>query len=86
LCPTIVAVVVGRKIMAATLRVPPENVVNLANARAERRTAVLPVSLEMDWTQLHAEDESQPMGRTIWFAVVVSSALWAVIAGALWLV
>jgi len=72
--------------MAATLRVPQENVVNLADERAERRTAVLPVALEMDWTRIQAEDESQPMGRTIWFAVLVSTALWAVIAGALWLV
>jgi hypothetical protein len=72
--------------MAAALRVPQENVVNLANARAERRADVLPVSLEMDWAQFDAEDKTQPMGQTIWFAVVVSSALWAVIAGALWLV
>jgi hypothetical protein len=72
--------------MAATLRVPRENVVNLADERAERRPSILPVSLEIDWTQLHAEDESEPMGRTIWIAVLISSALWAVIAGALWLV
>lgn len=72
--------------MAATLRVPRENVVNLADARAERHLSVLPVPLEIDWTPLHAEEESEPMGRTIWFAVLVSSALWAVIAGALWLI
>jgi hypothetical protein len=40
----------------------------------------------VDWTDLHAEEESEPMGRTIWFAVLASTALWAVIAGALWLI
>ncbi len=72
--------------MAATLRVPRENVVNLADVRAEHHAVILPVSLEMEWTQLDADDESQPMGQTIWIAVLVSTALWAVIAGAIWLV
>lgn len=72
--------------MAATLRVPQENVVNLAAARAERHISVLPVPLEIDWTELHTDEEPEPMGRTIWFAVLTSTALWAVIAGVLWLV
>jgi hypothetical protein len=69
--------------MAAISR--EENVINLAEARAVRR-AGLPVSLEMDWTKLHAESEPWALGRTIWFTVVLSAALWAIIAGALWFV
>lgn len=72
--------------MALTSQAHQENVVSLAEVRAERRAARL-ISLEMDWTRDHAEQEEPwAMGKTIWFAVVVSSALWAVIAGALWLV
>ena len=68
--------------MSATAR--KENVINLAEVRAERG---VPVSLEMDWSQLHAEQEEPwALGKTIWFALVVSTALWAVIAGLVWLV
>ncbi|GAA0565020.1 hypothetical protein [Rhizomicrobium electricum] len=62
-----------------------ENVISLAEVRAERRPA-LPVSFEMDWNQIHAEEEPWELGRTIWFAVAISAALWAVIAGLLWFV
>jgi hypothetical protein len=68
--------------MAATSR---ENVISLADVRAERRSS-LPVSFEMDWNQVHAEEEPWELGRTIWFAVTISAALWAVIAGVLWFV
>lgn len=69
--------------MAAVSR--RENVISLAEVRAERREP-LPVSFEIDWNQLHAEEEPWEIGRTIWFAVVVSAALWALIAGVLWFV
>jgi hypothetical protein len=69
--------------MAATSR--KENVISFVDARAERRVG-LPVSLEMDWNHLHAEEERWALGRTIWLAVAISAALWAVIAGVLWFV
>ena len=72
--------------MPAALSSSQQNVVNLADVRAERRLPSPPISLEMDWDKLYAEDDDQPVGRTLWFAIVVSSALWAVIAGALWFV
>jgi hypothetical protein len=63
-----------------------QNVINLEDVRAERRAA-LPVSLEMDWTRLHAEEEEPwAMGKTIWFAVAISTGLWAVIGGIVWFV
>jgi hypothetical protein len=68
--------------MAAVSR--RENVISLAEARAERRETSPVVLLEMDWDPLRAEEEPWEMGRTIWFAVVISAALWAVIAGVLW--
>ena len=63
-----------------------ENIVVLADVRAERRAASSPLSLEMDWEKFHNQDEPWSMAKTIWFAVVVSTALWAVIAGAVWFV
>ena len=76
----------GSEAMAATSSARRENVVDLSQARAERRAA-LPVSLEMDWSEFHAENEEPwAIGRTLWFAVIISTALWAVIAGALWFV
>lgn len=62
-----------------------ENVISLAQVRAERRAA-LPVSLDMDWDRSRDEEESWALGRTVWVAVAISSGLWAIIAGALWLV
>ena len=72
--------------MAATLPVHRENVVSLSEVRAERRLSSVPLSLEMDFSGSQDDDESVPMGRTVWFAIVVSMALWAVIAGAIWFV
>lgn len=70
--------------MAATSQARQENVINLAEARAERG---VPVSLDMDWTRLHAEEEEPwALGKTVWFALAISTALWAVIAGLVWLV
>jgi hypothetical protein len=62
-----------------------ENVISLAEVRAERRAA-LPVSLEMDWNQVQAEEEPWAMGHTMWLAVAISACLWAIIAGVLWFV
>jgi hypothetical protein len=67
--------------MAAPSEARRENVVSLAAVRAERQSQ-LPVSLDMNWDR--AEEEPWALGKTIWFAVVVSTALWGVIAGALW--
>jgi hypothetical protein len=63
-----------------------ENVVSLAAIRAERQIAPGPLSLEMDFPAARDTRESAPMGRTVWFAVVMSMALWAVIAGVIWFV
>ena len=70
--------------MPGIANVQRENIVDLSAVRAERQPS--PVSLEMDWERFHADEETWSLGRTIWFAVVVSAALWAVIAGAVWLV
>ncbi len=75
----------GYEAMAVTSEARRENIVSLDDARAMRRGA-LPVSLDMDWSQIHAEEEPWAMGKTIWFAIVISTALWAIIAGALWFV
>jgi hypothetical protein len=72
--------------MPGTAHATCENIVDLSSVRAERLPPPLPVSLEMDWEKFHAAEEPWSLGRTIWFAVVVSTALWAVIAGAVWLV
>lgn len=69
--------------MAASSQARQENVISLAAARAERRTA-LPISLDMEWDR--TEEEPWALGKTIWFAVVISTGLWAVIAGALWFI
>jgi hypothetical protein len=68
--------------MAAVSR--RENVISLAEVRAERRVTSPVVLLEMNWDPLPGEEEPWEMGRTIWLAVVISAALWAVIAGVLW--
>jgi len=70
--------------MAATLPANRENIVSLSDVRAERRLSPLPLSLEMDFSE--SQRESVPIGRTFWFATVVSVVLWAVIAGAIWFV
>lgn len=72
--------------MAATLENRRENIVVLADVRAVRRLPSLPLSLEIDLEKLHADDKPMGTGQKIWFAVVVSTALWAVIAGAIWFV
>jgi hypothetical protein len=50
---------------------------------------MLAQAFEMDWNTVHADDLSEtgtwPMGRTIWFALFVSAAIWAGIAGIVWL-
>lgn len=69
--------------MAASSQARRENVISLAAVRAERHTG-LPISLDMEWDK--SEEEPWALGKTIWFAVVISSALWAVIAGALWFI
>jgi hypothetical protein len=61
-----------------------ENVVDLAAIRAGRGLSSLPAALEMDWEKREAGGWS--LARTVWFAVIVSTALWAVIAGAIWLI
>jgi hypothetical protein len=73
----------GYEVMAATSEARRENVVSLAAVRAERQAA-LPVSFDLEWDR--PEEESWALGKTIWFAVVISTALWAVIAGALWFI
>jgi hypothetical protein len=72
--------------MAATLPVHRENVVSLSEVRAERHLSSVPLSLEMDFAGSQDNDEAVPMGRTVWFAVVVSLVLWGMIAGAIWFV
>jgi hypothetical protein len=58
-----------------------KNVISLSAVRAERRMPSLPISLEVVFD---APRERQPMGRSLWFSVVASALLWAVIAGAVW--
>lgn len=72
--------------MPGTAHATRENIVDLSVVRTGRRSPDAPVSLEMDWEKFHADDQPWSLGRTIWFALVVSTALWAVIAGAVWLV
>lgn len=47
-------------------------------------------AFEMDWDTVHGQDgiaeNAWPMGQTVWFSVFASIALWAVIAGAIWLI
>jgi len=68
--------------MVATVPANRENIVSLSDVRAERRLS--PLSLEMDFSE--SQRDSIPVGRTVWFAVAVSLAMWALIAGAIWLV
>ncbi len=51
---------------------------------------MLAQAFEMDWNTVHAQAVSEtdpwPMGRTIWFVIFASAALWACIAGIVWFI
>jgi hypothetical protein len=66
---------------------PDDSIVKLGTDEALR---MLSQAFEMDWNAVHAQDTCEvgpwPMGRTIWLALFVSTALWACIASIVWLV
>lgn len=68
----------------AALPSPQENVISLSDIRAERQLPPVPLSLEIEFSD--PPEHSVPLGRRVWFAVAVSVLLWAVIAGAFWLI
>jgi hypothetical protein len=70
--------------MAAIQPANRENVVSLSEVRAGRHLSSLPLSLDMEFSE--SERGSAPIGRTFWFTIMMSMALWAVIAGAIWFV
>lgn len=51
---------------------------------------MLAQAFEMDWNTVQAEKEAEdgtwPMGKTLWFSVLVSAGLWSIIVGIAWLI